>query len=242
MTKHTRPMFKHACRWAVAATLAALAPAAYGQSETTGVGITPIAAPTAGIVQSGVDNDGKLTMAVNKTAVLTTKNKAIRVSTGQPDVADVTTVGTNTILVTAKKPGSTQVVVWDEKEQSQAIDVSVTLDIASLREQVKKAYPDAPITIDVVNGQITLRGRVPSLKVADEVTKLATAYTKDVMNFLEVGGGQQIVLNVQFIEVSRAASNQLGFSANFGGGSDEHRYDQRPDRLADRRPPHWSGL
>ena len=39
------------------------------------------------------------------------------------------------------------------------------------------------------------------------------------MNFLEVGGGQQIVLRVQFIEMSRAASNELGFRTFFSDGS-----------------------
>ena len=41
------------------------------------------------------------------------------------DIAEVTMVGPTTILVTAKKPGNTQVIVWNEKDQSQAIDVSV---------------------------------------------------------------------------------------------------------------------
>ena len=55
--------------------------------------------------------------------------------------------------------------------------------------------------------------------MAEQAERVATAYSKDVINFLEVGGGQQIVLGVQFIEMSRSASNQLGFSALFNDGT-----------------------
>lgn len=215
-------VLNHACRWAVAATIAAAVPIARGQTTMPSdeVGFTPAGpSPLLGLVESGVDNDGRLGLAINKTAVLTTKDKTTRVNVGQPDIAEVTMVGPSTILVTAKKPGNTQVIVWNERDQSQAIDITVSLDVAALRDEMKKAFPDVPITVDVVNGQVTLRGRVPNLKVAEQASRLANAFTKDVLNFLEVGGGQQIVLNVQFIEVSRSASNQLGLSSSFGDGT-----------------------
>ena len=228
-----RSIVKTALRWAVAATVAAMVPAASGQT-TANVGFEPSTpSPLIGLIDSGIGADGKLGLAINKTAVLTTKDKTTRVNVGQPDIAEVTMVGPTTILVTAKKPGATQVIVWNERDQSQSIDVSVNLDVAALRDEMKKSFPDAPITVDVVNGQVTLRGRVPSLKVAEQAARLAGAYTKDVINFLEVGGGQQIVLNVQFIEVSRSASNQLGFSALFSDGGSSFGTIQGPTSVVD---------
>ncbi|HMB96541.1 MAG TPA: pilus assembly protein N-terminal domain-containing protein, partial [Tepidisphaeraceae bacterium] len=44
---------------------------------------------TGDIVADGVGRDGQLHMAVNKTAVITTKVAYKRVSVGQPDIADV---------------------------------------------------------------------------------------------------------------------------------------------------------
>jgi pilus assembly protein CpaC len=120
--------------------------------------------------------------------------------------------------VTAKKAGSTQIIVWDEQEHSQVIDVVVNFDVAMIRDEFKKQFPDAPITVDLLNGQLALKGRVGSLKVAEQAERVAKSYTPNVMNFLEVGGGQQIVLQVQFIEMSRAASNELGFRSYFTDG------------------------
>jgi pilus assembly protein CpaC len=71
----------------------------------------------------------------------------------------------------------------------------------------------------MVNGQVSLKGRVPSLKIAEQAAAVASAYSKEVLNFLEIGGGQQIVLQVQFIEMSRSASNELGFNSFFSDGS-----------------------
>lgn len=199
-----------------------VATAAYAAEPVTvtsnDVGFTPAAQPTASLVESGLEN-GKLTLAVNKTAVITTKGNTKRSSVGQPDIADVTVVGPTTLLVTAKKVGTTQIIVWDENEQSQVIDVLVEFDVAALREEFKKMFPDAPITVEVLNGQVTLKGRVPNLKVAEQAERVAKAYSAEVINFLEIGGGQQIMLHVQFIEMSRAASNELGFRSFFTDGN-----------------------
>ena len=230
MNSHTCPkLIKTAARWAIVAAALAAAPVARGQTTQPTVGFTPAApSPLLGLVDSGVDADGKLNMGVNKTAILSTKDNTARFSTGQTDIAEVTMVSPTTLLVTAKKAGMTQVIVWNEKGQSQSVDINVALDITALRDEIKKRYPDAPITVDVLNGQISLRGRVPNLKVAGEVATLAAAYSKEVMNFLEVGGGQQIVVNVQFIEVSRGASNQLGFSSFFSDGGSTFGATQAP--------------
>lgn len=224
-------ILKQAVRWTVAVT-AGIAATAAGQDATgqakvnaalSSVGFSQPAAPVAqaagALVETGIDANGKLELTVNKTAVITTKDKVARSSVGQPEIADVTMVGPSTLLVTGKKYGSTQIIVWNEKEESQVIDVTVSFDVQAIRDEFKKTFPDAPIDVSVVNGQVTLKGRVPNLKTAEQAQRIAEAYTKDVINFLEVGGGQQIVLGVQFIEMNRAASNTLGFSTAFSDGN-----------------------
>jgi pilus assembly protein CpaC len=182
------------------------------------VSFTPAPDQGGEVIDTGLKN-GKLNMAVNKTAVITTKEKYKRFSVGQPDIADVTAVGPTTLLVTGKKYGTTQIIVWDELEKSQVIDVSVEFDVQALRDEFKRLFPDAPIEVEVVNGQVTLKGRVANLKVAEQAAKVASAYSEKVINFLEIGGGQQIVLHVQFIEMSRAASTELGFRSFFTDGN-----------------------
>ena len=114
---------------------------------------------------------------MNKTAVVTTKEKYKRFSVGQPEIADAIAVGPTTLLVTAKKAGSTQIIVWDENEQSQVIDVVVNFDVAMIRDEFKKQFPDMPITVDLLNGQLALKGRVGSLKTAEQAERVAKSFT-----------------------------------------------------------------
>lgn len=165
------------------------------------------------LVTEGLE-EGKLKLLMNKSSVLNTRSPYKRVSVGSPEIADVNTIGPANLLVTAKKPGVTQMIIWDDSERSQVIDLAVGIDLDALKEQYKKMFPSSKIQTELVNGQILLKGQVPSLVVAEQAVQLAQPYAPKVLNFLEVAGGQQIMLQVRFAEVSRSATNALG--VNFG--------------------------
>ena len=172
-----------------------------------------VALERAVIISDGLD-DGKLAMQTGKSAVLSTRTAYKRVSVGAPDVADVNPIGPNNILVTAKKQGATQLIVWDDADRSQVVDLAVQVDVNALQEQLKRQFPGSNIGVSMSNGQLILRGQAPSLLAAEQAEKLAAPYSSKVLNFLEISGGQQVALQVRFAEVSRSATNQLGF--NFG--------------------------
>jgi pilus assembly protein CpaC len=157
--------------------------------------------------------DGKLNLAVNKTGVITTRAAIKRVVIGQPDVIRDNEIGPNTILITALKPGTTQLIVWDDADRSQAVDVSVGYDLIALQDQYKSMFAGSQIKVATVNGAIALSGRVNNLETAKQAIAMAEPYGH-VLNFLEVSGGQQVQLAVKFAEVSRSATSQLG--VNFG--------------------------
>src|SRR4051812_21360665 len=78
------------------------------------------------LVPEGLEADGSLKLMVNKGAVLSTKSPYKRVNIGSPEVADVNTIAPTSILVTAKKVGSTQLILWDDRENTQTIDIVVS--------------------------------------------------------------------------------------------------------------------
>jgi pilus assembly protein CpaC len=47
---------------------------------------------------------------------------------------------------------------------------------------------------------------------------LARGYGREVMNLLEVAGGQQVMLQIRFAEVSRSATSQLGVNLGYSDG------------------------
>lgn len=188
------------------------------QKEAVALGAARAEAPEVALerallITDGLD-DGKLAMVMNKSTVLSTRTAYKRVSVGAPDVADVNPIGPNNILVTAKKPGTTQLIVWDDADRSQVVDLAVQVDLAALQEQFKQQFPGSKIDVSMANGQVVLRGQAPNLTVAEQAVQLAQPYATKVLNFLEISGGQQVMLQVRFAEVSRSATNTLGF--NFG--------------------------
>ena len=180
-------------------------------------------APAKALALDGVAADGQLRMMVNKTQIIKTPIPVTRISVAQPSVADVSTLDEHTLLVTAKTPGSTQLIVWGQEqptapgrqpaERNSVVDVNVGFDLQIVQDQINNLFPGRQITVGSLNGSLVLRGAVPDLKTAEQVEAVAAPYGK-VVNFLEVRGGQQVMLHVQFAEVSKQVGTELG--VNFG--------------------------
>jgi Flp pilus assembly secretin CpaC len=248
--------FKFVCACAVGSALSASAfaqtaatrPAGgQGQPHSGTVIITPPAntggattpAPTGNqntggnrgpMVNSGLNEQGSIRLLLNKSTVLSTSRPYRRISVGQADIAEVNGIGPNRILVTAKKAGTTQIILWDDQDNSQMIDVTVQADMLALRELYPMLFPDARIDI-VVNGDtVALTGRVPNLQTADQAVMIAQCYSKNVINLLEVAGGQQVALQVRFAEVSRSVSSALGVNLGMVASGRLLRKQRRSDQ------------
>jgi pilus assembly protein CpaC len=171
-----------------------------------------------GLVAEGVDSNGRVTIAVNKSAVITTRFPYKRISIGQPDIADFNAIGAGTVLITGKKAGTTQLILWDDAERSQVIDIDVVYDVRALQEELKAMFPGSDIKVKSLNGSIALSGHVPSAAIADQAMAVATPFSPKVLDFMEVSGGQQIQLQVKIAEVDRTASSELGVNLGFTDG------------------------
>jgi pilus assembly protein CpaC len=175
------------------------------------------------VIADGLSPDGRLILSVNRSQILissarfrSAEQNGAAITEGSADIATITPLSPTSILVTGKKPGSTNLIVEDELNRRQVIDVVVEADLGTLRAQLKTLSPQAAIDADDDNGALVLRGHAPSLKVADQAAQVAAAYYggAKVVNLLEISGGQQVMLEVKFAEVSKSAMSQLG--VNFG--------------------------
>jgi pilus assembly protein CpaC len=208
--------------WVCAVLIFTMIDQAMGQPAAPGSPAPQPAAAQGGadlVTADGVVKDGRITLTVNKSAVVATKTPYKRVQVGNPEIADVNAIGPGNILLTAKKAGNTQLIVWDNEERSQVIEVSVLMDMASLQDQLRAMFPGTTIEVNQLNGAVALRGRVPSLEVAEQATAIASPYSPRVLNLMEVSGGQQVMLQVRFAEVSRTAISQLGVNGNYASGA-----------------------
>src|SRR5690606_24362513 len=113
---------------------------AVGQSQTAQPPAQPPAQPAtrqqASEPRTAASADEQIRLPVNKSRVLNTDLPYQRVSIAQPEIADVNPIGPRTILITAKKAGSTQIIVWDDQDRSQILDVQVEVDLDGLKAQL----------------------------------------------------------------------------------------------------------
>ena len=167
------------------------------------------------LIASGLDKDGNVNLVAGRTVVITGVNALKRVSVSQPDVADVKPISPTTFLLTAKKAGNTELIVWDEAEHTQQINVSVEVDLAVVRQHLRALFPDQTVEVTAAGDALAVRGHVPTVQMAEQIMELISSYSKTAHNFLEVYGGQQVMLQVRFAEVSKGAIRNLG--VNFGG-------------------------
>lgn len=206
-----------ACALTLCAAAAFLPHAAMAQTQPAAGASAPALPAGDRFVISGLNDQGEVRLLVNKSTIITTSRPQKRVSVAEPSIVDVNGISPTRILMTAKKTGSTQLIIWDEQDRPQTIDVIVQQDVTSLREQLGK-ISGATIDVSTAEDTVILRGRVPSLEVGQQAEALAGAYGKKVANLLEVAGGQQVMLQVRVAEVSKSAVQQLGVNFGFTDG------------------------
>jgi pilus assembly protein CpaC len=151
---------------------------------------------------------------VGRSIILNTQARLRRIVVSNPDVLDTATISTTQVVVTAKQPGSSSLVLWDESSNARIVDVYADVDVSGLREGIRSAYPGEPVEIEAEQGRILATGQVTSKTVEDDVVRMAGAYSKNVVDsmIVEPRRQKQVMLKVQFIEVDRTKLEQFGFN------------------------------
>lgn len=151
---------------------------------------------------------------VGRSILLNTQARLRRIVVSNPNVLDTTTVSPTQLVVTAKTAGSSSLVLWDEGSNARIVDVYADVDISGLQEGIKSAYPHESVQVEASQGRIVATGKVVSRAEAEDILRMASVYSKDVVNSLtvETPRVKQIMLKVQFAEVDRIKIEQFGFN------------------------------
>lgn len=141
---------------------------------------------------------------------------------GNSEIADVFPLTENSLYVLGKLQGRTNVAVYDPNRRLiGVIDVEVGIDSGDLATSIRQAAPRSKIDVQTVNGRLRLSGTVPDAVSLDKVLEIASQYSEDVINSIQVTKAQQVMLEVRLLEASRTAGRELGVSwfARRPGGS-----------------------
>ena len=153
-----------------------------------------------------------LHLMVGRSLVITSPTRIKRVSLADPSIAEAIVVSPYQVLVNGKAPGGVSLLLWDESDQSQAFEVSVDIDIMSLSEKIHEVFPKEPVQVETSKDAVMLSGKISSAAVADKILEVVKNATPKVTSLMEVPMAPygEILLEVKFAEVDRAAITQFG--------------------------------
>ena len=158
-------------------------------------------------------------LLIGHSMFLKTTYRLRRVYVGSPTVLQSFIPSPKEVVITAVKPGTSSVALWNTDGQSVLYAVSADLDVSKLRRSMEQALPGQDIHVDSQEGRVYLSGTVSGDPAYQEAIKLASSYSKDVVSSLAVTyvHPQQVRLQVRIAEVDRTKLDQFGFSFFSGG-------------------------
>jgi pilus assembly protein CpaC len=149
---------------------------------------------------------------VGKSVIINVKNNVSRALSSNPAVTETLATSPTQIVVEGKSAGTGSLILWDEDGGSQMLDIVVDLNLAGLRSGIASAYPGQQIEVQADGARVILSGNVSDPHIAEDLTKMAGLYSTQVLNSLRVTAPheRQVMLEVKFAEVDRAALTQFG--------------------------------
>ena len=168
-----------------------------------------------------------IALSAGKSQLLSLPFAASRLAVGDAAIADVILLNPNEVYLLGKRPGTTNLILWDRAKQASIIDLSVAIDTAGLRQQLDLLFAEEKaVHIHAAADTLILSGTVADAVKASQIMSLAQAYAArpadgamaatpasvKVVNMLAIAAPQQVMLEVKIAEVSKSLVDQLGAS------------------------------
>jgi len=149
---------------------------------------------------------------VGKSILINVQKPLTRVLSSNPTVVETMAASPTEIVVEGKAPGASSLILWDANGRSQVLDVVSDIDIAALRNVIQKTYPKEHLQLEADGGRLLLTGTASTSHIVEDLGKMASVYSKDVVNsiLVPISHDRQVLLEVKFAEVDRAALSQVG--------------------------------
>ncbi|MFW5654904.1 MAG: type II and III secretion system protein family protein [Roseicyclus sp.] len=159
-----------------------------------------------------------LTVPMNRAVVVESDMLFAELSVANPAIADIATLSERSIYILGRAPGRTTMTLLSAEGALIAnVEVQVVPDVAELRERLREILPGEPVEVRTANDGIVLSGTVSSLQAVERAMQLAGRYSGAVSNLMNVGGTQQVLLQVRFAEMQRTVRQELSASLGISG-------------------------
>jgi pilus assembly protein CpaC len=170
----------------------------------------------------------RVDLSIGKSVIIDLPRDAKEVFVANPEIANAVVRSTRKIFLIGRANGATSVFVFDtDGNQIASLEINVGRDLGSLRETLRRSFPKANIDVKPAGDSIILTGNVNNAAEAQQATDIANAFVGAsdgafassrgaVINSLNIGGKDQVMLRVTVVEVGRSVLKQFGINTSGG--------------------------
>lgn len=200
-------------------------------------------------VSSTIEFAPQLNILVGRSTLLRLPAPTARIAVGKPLIADAMMINSHEIYLLGRALGSTNLILWDKGGVPTLLDVTVAMDIAAVQGKVNQLFPEEKdIKVTAAADTLVLTGTVSDAIVVDKVMNIADTYVRSfalassmndeqiglmtglkphmeppkVINMLQVGAPQQVMLEVKVAEVSKNLLDKLGVKLTSSGFTNDN--------------------
>jgi pilus assembly protein CpaC len=168
-------------------------------------------------------------MSIRRVTVTRNKSRTIKLDepfstavVGSPEIADVLPMSDTVLYIQGKKPGTTNISVFDkDKDLIAIVDVNVTIDAEQIAKSIRSSIESPGIRISAANEQVVLSGTVRDATDAERAVAIAKAMAPGdaIINAMKISQPQQVMLKIRYLEVNRNAGREIGVNLYGSNGN-----------------------
>ncbi|MEL7336010.1 MAG: pilus assembly protein N-terminal domain-containing protein, partial [Planctomycetota bacterium] len=164
----------------------------------------------------------EMQLMVKSSRILTLDGVIPKFQVFDENVLGTTPISANQVMITARKPGITEMKLWDADNKAYTVNVVVTADSRELEGMLRSQLPYASLSVAVLDTAAIVSGTVSNVDDVDRALAIAEQYYPTIINNIRVVGVQQVLLHTRILEVSRTKLRQFGIDWSLGSltGSD----------------------
>lgn len=163
----------------------------------------------------GPEAQRSLDLELGKSMFIRTDFRVKRVAVGSKDILEVVVLGPKEVQLVPAKKGATNLIFWNRKgEPAAVIDINVGNSFREIERKIRKVLGTDDIHVEALGEGVILSGNVGGPVHVERASAIARAYFPKkgedrVVNALEVGGNQQVLIEVTIAEMQRSVSHKL---------------------------------
>ncbi len=160
-----------------------------------------------------IESPQHLQLTNGESKIIETDSPFKRASVANPDIVDQIVLSPSQIYLSGKAVGVTTLTLWNKAGKvANVFHIQVAPDVARLKEQLHVLLPDeSNLKVMSSHDHITLAGSITNAISLNKALSVSEPYAPGkVINLLEVGGVQQVMMEVKIAEMQRGLLKRLG--------------------------------